>query len=70
MAEELKHRETFLLPYQRKQSDESYEQKMNSEISNLYVSYIKFSYNFRHKTNILTSKMGEVSIKLKGMEIK
>lgn len=65
MAKELKSKEHLLHGYQKKASDESYETKMYSEISQLYNSYIKFLYNFKLKSNILSVRISEVSAKLK-----
>ena len=66
MAKELKSKEHLLHGYQKKASDESYETKMYSEISQLYNSYIKFLYNFKLKSK-LTS---QITISVRDIEVK
>jgi hypothetical protein len=69
MAKELKSKEHLLHSFQKKASDDSYEAKMHSEISQLYISYIKFLYNFKLKSTILSVRMTEVSQKIKNSPI-
>lgn len=69
MAKELKSKETLLHSYQKKASDDSYEAKMNSDISLLYNTYIKFLYNFKLKSPLLSVRMAEVSQRLKQCSI-
>ena len=66
MAKELKSKETLLHSYQKKAS---YEAKMNSDISLLYNTYIKFLYNFKLKSPLLSVRMAEVSQRLKQCSI-
>lgn len=61
MASELKAKEHLLHSYQKKASDTSYETKMYAEISQLYNSYIKFLYNAKLKSQLLSVRMSEVS---------
>lgn len=42
---------------------------MYAELSQLYNSYIKFLYNFKLKSQILSVRMSEVSQKLKNISI-
>jgi hypothetical protein len=69
MASELKSKEHLLHSFQKKASDTSYEAKMYAELSQLYNSYIKFLYNFKLKSLLLSIRMSEVSPKLKGLSI-
>ena len=59
----------MLHSYQKKQSDTSYEAKMYAEVTQLYNSYIKFLYNFKLKSQLLSLRMTEVSQKLKVLSI-
>ena len=49
----------------KKASDESYEAKMYAEISQMYNTYMKFLYNFKLKSQLLSVRMSEVSANLK-----
>ena len=69
MAQELKSKEHLLHSYQKKSSDQSYEAKMYAEISEQYNSYIKFYYNFKLKSQLLNCRMGEVSEKIKKLNL-
>jgi deoxyadenosine/deoxycytidine kinase len=65
MARELKAKEHLIHSYQKKASEDSYEVKMYAEIIQLYNSYLKFLFTFKAKSPLLSSKMGEVSQRLK-----
>lgn len=65
MAKELKSKESLLHSFQKKASDDSYDAKMNSDISLLYNTYIKFLFNFKFKSLLLSCRMAEVSKELK-----
>jgi len=65
MAKELKAKEHLIHSFQKKASDDSYEIKMYSDIIQLYNTYLKFLFNFKARSPLLSSKMSEVSIYLK-----
>jgi hypothetical protein len=65
MAKELKAKEHLIHSFQKKASDDAYEVKMYSEIITLYNTYLKFLFNFKARSTLLSSKMSEVSIILK-----
>ena len=69
MARELKSKEHLLHPFQKKASDDSYENKMNAEISGLYVTYIKFLFNYKLKSNLLSIRISDVSQKVKSLSV-
>ena len=65
MAKELKTKEHLIHSFQKKASDDSYDTKMYSDIITLYNTYLKFLFNFKARSNLLTTKMSEVSMGLK-----
>ena len=65
MAKELKAKEHLIHSFQKKASDDTYDVKMYSEIISLYNTYLKFLFNFKAKSPLLSSKMSEVSMILK-----
>jgi hypothetical protein len=69
MASELKTKEHLMHSFQKKSSDASYDQQMHQEVSVKYVSYLKFVYNFKLRSNLLNIKMTEVSQKIKQLPI-
>lgn len=69
MASELKSKEHLLHSFQKKSSEAGYDQNMHSEVSQKYVSYIKFVYNFKLRSNLLNLKMTDVSQRIKQLTV-
>lgn len=65
MAKELKTKEHLIHSFQKKASDDSYDTKMYFDIISLYNTYLKFLFNFKARSPLLTAKMSEVSVGLK-----
>jgi hypothetical protein len=42
---------------------------MYAEISSLYVTYIKFLYNYKIKSNLLSIRISDVSQKVKSLSV-